>query len=153
MASSGDDSWRSGIALTFRAAVFGQTIAVLGQALLAGLAISGDARALAAHMINGGLALLISGVQVVFGVLMKSQLPRWALIASVALFLGEGIQMASGRLHLFAVHLPLGLALFAGLVPLVLWLDTGHAVLGVEDAEDGVSILSRLSKSSTGGKQ
>jgi hypothetical protein len=30
--------------------------------------------------------------------------------------------MASGRRHLFAIHLPLGLALFATLVPVVLWI-------------------------------
>jgi hypothetical protein len=128
-------------------------IAVLVQAALAGLALSGYGRALSAHMVNGALSLLISLLQVGFGVLLKNQLPRWALRVSVVLLGGEGIQMASGRLQLFAVHLPLGLALFAGLVPLVLWLETGHAMLGLEDAEVGVSILSRLSKLSTGGKQ
>jgi hypothetical protein len=149
----GNDDWRSGIALGFRVAVIGQMIAVLCQALLAGLALSGDAAALSAHMLNGGLAVLISVLLVVFGVLLKNQLPRWALAVSVALLGGEGVQMASGRWHLFVVHLPLGLALFAGLVSLVLWLETGHAVLGVEDVEIGVSIRSRLSKLSTGGKQ
>ena len=155
MVSGRNDNWQSGIALGFRAAAIGQMIAVLCQALLAGLALSGDSGALAAHMVNGAIALVISLLQVLFAMRLKisNQLPRWALVASLGLLFGEGLQMASGRLHLFVVHLPVGLALFTGLVPLVLWLETGHAVLGVEDAEDGVSILSRLSKSSTGGKQ
>jgi hypothetical protein len=91
-------------------------------------------------MTNGGLALLISVVQVVFGVLGKNQLPRWAPIASVALFLGEGIQMASGRLHLFALHVPLGLALFARLAPLVWWITTGRSVPIAENASEKVGV-------------
>src|SRR5713101_5232647 len=126
-------------------------VAVVGQALLAGLALSGDAGALGAHMVNGGLALLISVVQVVFGLLGKSQLPRWALIASVALFLGEGAQMASGRLHLFVVHLPLGLALFAGLAPLVLWITTEHATPTSENASEQGAVRSPMTGWPTGG--
>jgi hypothetical protein len=59
---------------------------------------------------------------VVFGLLLRNKLPNWALAASFGLFLGEMAQMASGRRHWFALHLPLGLALCAMLVPLVLWI-------------------------------
>jgi hypothetical protein len=150
VASGTKEKWRSGIALGFRAMVIGQTIALFGQALIGGLALSGEASALDAHMVNGGIALVISLAQVVFGLLMKGQLPRWALIASVTLLFGEGMQMASGRLHLFFVHLPLGLVLFAGLVPVVLWIVAGGAA--AEEAGNEAAVRSSRPKLSIGGR-
>ncbi|GEM_PF-5998901 len=50
----GKGFWRSKISFGFRAAVIGQTLAVAGQALLAGMALSGSANAAEAHMKLGG---------------------------------------------------------------------------------------------------
>jgi hypothetical protein len=115
-------SWRSAILLGFRASAIGQMIALFGQALLAGSALSGNSASLTAHMMIGGLALVFSIAQGIFGLFLRNELPEWVLAASAGLLLGEIAQMASGRRHLFAIHLPLGLALFATLVPLVLWI-------------------------------
>ena len=115
------DKPRPGIVSAFRAAVIGQTLAVFLQPLLAGLALSGNLGALNAHMMLGGLALLISLAQVVLALFLGSDMPRPAVAASVGLFVGEGAQMASGRLHLFVFHLPIGAALFAGLTLTSLW--------------------------------
>jgi len=115
------DKPRPGIISAFRAAVIGQTLAVFLQPLLAGLALSGNLGALNAHMMLGGLALLISLAQVVLALFLGSDMPRPAVAASVGLFVGEGAQMASGRLHLFVFHLPIGAALFAGLTLTSLW--------------------------------
>jgi hypothetical protein len=41
--SGSKETWSSAVAIGFRVAAMGQMIAVLGQALLAGLALSGDA--------------------------------------------------------------------------------------------------------------
>ena len=115
------DKPRPGIISAFRAAVIGQTLAVFLQPLLAGLALSGNLGALNAHMMLGGLALLISLAQVVLALFLGNDMPRPAVAASVGLFVGEGAQMASGRLHLFVFHLPIGAALFAGLTLTSLW--------------------------------
>ena len=115
------DKPRPGLISAFRAAVIGQTLAVFLQPLLAGLALSGNLGALNAHMMLGGLALLISLAQVVLALFLGSDMPRPAVAASVGLFVGEGAQMASGRLHLFVFHLPIGAALFAGLTLTSLW--------------------------------
>jgi hypothetical protein len=128
MVVSNSDNWRSAILIGFRAAAGGQMVAVFAQALLGGLALSGNSGALTAHMVNGALALVLSIVQMVFGLLLKSKLPPWVLAASVGLFLGEMAQMASGRRYLFAIHFPLGLALFATLVPLMLWIVRGTSM-------------------------
>ena len=119
--SGSNDTARSSVLLGFRAAVVGQTLAVAGQSLLAGLALSGSAVALNAHMVLGGFALLTSLLQLGLALPLRHALPRWIVPASVGLLVGEGIQMASGKLHLFALHLPLGLALFAGLTAFSLW--------------------------------
>jgi hypothetical protein len=118
-------NWRSVALFGFRASAVGQMIAVFGQAVLAGLALSGSPGALDAHMMNGAIAVVFSIAQVVFGLLSRSELPRWALAASIGLLLGEGAQMASGRFYWLAVHLPLGVALFAMLVPLIVWIVRG----------------------------
>ena len=115
------DKPRPGLISAFRAAVIGQTLAVFLQPLLAGLALSGNLAALNAHMMLGGLALLISLAQVVLALFLGSDMPRPAVAASVGLFVGEGAQMASGRLHMFVFHLPIGAALFAGLTLTSLW--------------------------------
>lgn len=111
--ASDAEIWRFNIARGFRATIVGHTVALFGQAVLAGLALSGDADALPAHMTLGALTLLISASQVSPALMSRTQIPRWALLASIALLGGDGIQMASGRLHLFVVHLPLGLPLVA----------------------------------------
>ena len=112
---------RQGIISAFRGAVLGQTLAVFLQPLLAGLALSGNLGALNAHMMLGGLALFISLVQVVLAFFLGNDIQRTAIAASVGLFFGEGAQMASGRLHLFVFHLPIGAALFAGVMLSSLW--------------------------------
>ena len=119
--ASGSGNWRTAILLGFRACIVGQMIAIFSQALLAGSALSGNPGSLTSHVTIGGVALVFSILQLGFGILLTNKLPGWVLVASAGLLVGEIAQMASGRRHWFAVHLPLGLALFATLVPLVLW--------------------------------
>lgn len=107
----------------FRIATSMQALTLLAQAMLAGMALAGSSMALRAHMLNGAATVLVSAVQGGFAVILwrSRQLPRWPLIASVVLLAGQLAQMASGRLHLFALHLPLGVGLFGVLTVLVLW--------------------------------
>jgi hypothetical protein len=121
-------NWPSAILFGFRLAVLAQTLAVISQALLAGLALSGNAGALKTHMELGGLALLASVGQLAFSLLLRRELPSWIVSASAGLAIGEGVQMVSGRLHLFALHLPLGAVLFAGLTVSSLWAIGGTPV-------------------------
>ena len=139
---------RSGISSAFRAAVIGQTLAVFLQPLLAGLALSGDLGALNAHMVLGGLALVISVVQVVLALSPGHDVPRPAIAASVGLFLGEGVQMASGRLGLFVLHLPVGATLFAGLTLMSLW---ALNVVPICDCRQSVTTRASPARSMIGG--
>jgi len=96
-----------------------QVLAMLAQAVLAGLALSGRP-VLPAHMVNGSVVLLGGFVQLIFALWLRNsnELPPYTLSASIALPAGEALQMASGRLGLLAVHLPLGVGLFG----LMAWL-------------------------------
>ena len=121
MAFGISDQPRAGIISAFRAAVLGQTVAVFLQPLLAGLALSGNPAALDAHRVLGGVALLISVVQVVLALFLSNDIRLPPIATSMGLFLGEGAQMASGGLHLFGFHLFFGASLFAGLALSSLW--------------------------------
>lgn len=113
--------WRSTVSFGFRAAVIAQTLAVAGQAVLAGLALSGTASAVDAHMVLGGFALLACLMQMALALALGHELPRWLVFLSGGLAFGQVAQMASGKLHLFALHIPLGVALFAGLTVSSMW--------------------------------
>jgi hypothetical protein len=111
------------LARGFRLVIAAQAIALLAQATLAGLALSGRTSALLAHMFVGGAAFFISAVQValVFLLWRLAHAPGWLIAASIGLTAAEGSQMASGRLQLFALHLPLGTALFGASIALAIW--------------------------------
>jgi hypothetical protein len=94
-------------ATVFRLAIAAQGTASLVQALLAGLAISGSDAALDAHKPVGGANTLITTVQAV-AAKRSAQIPRWAVAASIGFLFTDAAQMAAGRLHLLALHLPLG---------------------------------------------
>ena len=141
MHKSEDISWRPALRSVFRACVVGQAIAVFGQAVLAGSALSGNQSALSAHMVNGAIAVLISLLQVLSAVPLRKDLPRWVIAASLGLLVAEGLQMYSGRIHLFALRLPLGVALFGALVPLVVWASSTRRLIPVDRRADAGDAL------------
>ncbi|MBS0420945.1 MAG: hypothetical protein JSR66_24755 [Proteobacteria bacterium] len=110
-------------AIAFRIAASAQAFGMLIQAVLAGMALSNSAMALTAHMFNGATTFLVSALQAGSAVILwrSREIPRWPLIASVVLMAGDLAQMVSGRLHVFALHLPLGVGLFGVLAMLVYW--------------------------------
>lgn len=96
----------------FRLAIAAQGTALLVQVRLPGLTISGSDAALNAHKSIGGAITLISTVQAIVAVLSRSsaQIPRWPLTATIGFLFTDAAQMVAGRLHLFALHVPLGVA-------------------------------------------
>ena len=130
-----------GFVISFRMAASAPVLAMFAQVVLAGLAFSDSAIALTAHMLNGAAAVLASAVQTGFAVLLWRwrEVPRWPLIASVAVLAGELSQMVSGRFHVSALHLPLGVGLFGALTVLVFsaW------SLRLERAATGLSVEHR----------
>jgi hypothetical protein len=112
-----------GTVLGFRLVASAAAAAMLMQAVLAGLALSGRPAALNAHMFNGAAVFVLSAAEVVIAILLRraKDLPRWALVASAVLLLGQILQMLSGRFHLLSVHIPLGVGLFGLMMVLAYW--------------------------------
>jgi hypothetical protein len=99
-----------------------QATALMAQAVLAGLALGG-APALGAHWAVGGASLLLALVQVGAALLLwrSRRAPAWLFAANLLFLAADGAQAAAGRAHAFAVHLPLGVALFAAAAGLSIW--------------------------------
>ena len=117
-------AWTTGLVWGFRLAIAAQAVALVVQTIWAGLALSGcSTDALAARMLVGGIIFVISAAQVVLMFLLwrVAQVPGWLTAASVGLIVADGLQMASGRLQIFAIHLPLGAGLFGAPIALAIW--------------------------------
>jgi hypothetical protein len=84
-------------ATVFRLAIAAQGTALQVQALLAGLAISGNDAALDAHKPVGGAITLISTVQAIaaFPLRRSAQIPRWPLADSIGFLFTDAAQMAA----------------------------------------------------------
>jgi len=100
-----------------------QAAALMAQGLLAGLALAGGSSALGLHMAVGTVSLVLAVVQVGAVLLLWRQgRGPLRLVAANLLFLaGDGVQAVAGSAHLFALHLPLGVALFGAAVALLIW--------------------------------
>lgn len=127
------------LAMMFRLVIVAQAAALLPQALLAGLGLSGSEAALDAHMSFGGAILLLAAVQVLAALLLRrsARIPRWPVVASIGLLVADAVQMVAGRLQLFALHLPLGVALFGVSIGLAIYALAGRPTRMAELAGAG----------------
>jgi hypothetical protein len=103
-------------------------VLVLAQPVLAGLFLTGDVDAIAVHSaIGSGLApvAIVLIVSTVLYVIRRGSL--WVLPAAVVLFLATGLQIGMGYSRVLQIHVPLGVALTAAAVALVVWAWTPGA--------------------------
>ncbi|TKK85930.1 hypothetical protein FDA94_23830 [Herbidospora galbida] len=97
---------------------------VLGQALLAGLFVTGDADLLSSHEGNAGVTHSLLYVQLVVAFLFwRRRRVAWPLWATAGLVAAETLQIWAGIERNLGVHFPLGMAIFGGsaVVTLALW--------------------------------
>lgn len=103
--------------LVNRVLVSVHAVAMIGQPVFAGGYLSGDYDMLWAHRWGAdivsylGLAQLLAAV-----VLWRVRGPRWLLGAGVLIVAGESAQYLVGLAGALDLHLPLGVALVAGMV-------------------------------------
>jgi hypothetical protein len=106
-----------------RTVVTVHALAVFAQPVLAGQFLDGNTAMVAVH---GGVAVLIELVglvQIPFAVLLwrPGRGPLWPTGLSVLLFLAEGMQAGFGYTRMLAVHVPLGVAIVATMLLLLVW--------------------------------
>ena len=109
--------------LLFRTVVTCETALALGQAVLAGSFLSGHSGALDLHALNATATGLTAVAQTVAALLLwrPGGGPGWPALASAELFAAEAGQMARGYGRVLAVHVPLGVAVIAGTLLMLVW--------------------------------
>jgi hypothetical protein len=104
----------SGLFNAFRVFVTLQAVAILGQAIFAGILLEGDGRTL--HAANSAAVHLFALLQVIFAILVwrpGRQSARY-IMPSVLLLLFGFLQSAMGGAHNRYIHIPLGALMLAG---------------------------------------
>ena len=96
---------------------------ILLQAVFAGRLIEGDARSLMLHGLTARLLVLCGLIQLGVAVQLwrKGIAPRGFAFASAGFVVGLVLTFGAGELHLPALHVPLAIMLFGGLVRQMLW--------------------------------
>lgn len=98
-----------------RATVTALALAVFAQPVLAGLFLGGNADMIGVHGGIGALIELLALVQIIVAVVFwrAGHGPAWPILAGAGIFLAVFAQAAAGYVRLLALHLPLGVTLFA----------------------------------------
>jgi hypothetical protein len=90
------------------------------QATLAGRFLSGEDSSVKIHEVTGWVIAAICLIQIVLAVVVK-EIPLWFVIASIAIFLGEGLQVGTGYGRFLNVHIPLSILITAVVIWQILW--------------------------------
>jgi hypothetical protein len=90
------------------------------QATLAGQFLSGEDSAVKIHEVTGWVIAGICLIQIVIAVVVKT-VPLWFVISSVAVFLGEGLQVGTGYGRFLNVHIPLSILITTFVIWQILW--------------------------------
>src|SRR4051794_15230858 len=96
-------------------------LAVLGQAVLAGMFVTGDVGMLTMHGLN---AVVVAGAALLYAIAgiplaRKDRAARRLIILGTVAFVLAFVQIALGGAQVLALHIPLGVAIFATAVRMV----------------------------------
>lgn len=94
------------------------TLAVFTQATLAGLFLSGDDAAVQFHEVTGWILPAICLIQTIVAI---RSTPLAFIMATVAIFLCEGLQIGTGYGRFLSVHIPLSVVIAGVLVGQLVW--------------------------------
>ncbi|WP_229803022.1 hypothetical protein [Planobispora rosea] len=102
-------------------------LGVLGQAMLAGLFVTGDVDLLRWHRDNGGFTAGMLFCQLVAAILLwrPGRGPAWPAWATAALTVAETIQVFLGQERILVGHFPLGVTVFGASAVLTWWVWYG----------------------------
>lgn len=103
-----------------RAVLILHALGVLMQATLAGRFLSGEDASVKIHEVTGWVIAGICLIQIVLAVVVK-EIPLWFVVASVVIFLGEGLQVGTGYGRFLNVHIPLSILITAAVIWQILW--------------------------------
>ncbi len=107
----------------YRAIVLINLLVVFIQFVFAGQILGGSDSAVTTHGATGLLLVTIAVVQTTMSVFMRVQgvCPRWLVPANIGILLAEVIEAVSGHFHGVALHVPLAVAIFGGIMRQLFW--------------------------------
>ncbi|UXY18110.1 hypothetical protein N8I84_04750 [Streptomyces cynarae] len=119
----GRHSVRPWALVLFRTVVTCEAVLAVGQAVLAGSFLSGHYGALDLHALNATATGLVAVAQIVASALLwrPGGGPGWPALTGIALFGAEAGQIAMGYARVLAVHVPLGVAIIACTLLMLVW--------------------------------
>ncbi|MFG2072337.1 hypothetical protein [Nonomuraea maritima] len=120
------------IVWALRVTATGHLIGVLGQAVLAGMFVTGDVDLLAWHRDNAGFTYVLLFLQLVAAVLLwrPARFAGWPALATLGLVVAETAQVALGNARIIAAHFPLGMAIFGMSAVVTVWTWRGLRTAG-----------------------
>ncbi|WP_219413090.1 hypothetical protein [Pseudonocardia nigra] len=97
--------------------------AVLAQPVLAGMFLTGDVDAIAAHGLIGSLLALVAMfvIAATLAYVVGGRGRVWVVPVAVLLFLADGFQIGMGYARQLQLHVPLGVAIVTASVLLAIW--------------------------------
>ena len=102
-------------------------LAVIAQATLAGMFLSGSGTALSWHEMTARALAGICVLQIATTGLLRVRgvCPTWMLISAIAILLTEVLETYSGYRGILVVHVPLAMGIFGGVMRQLLWAVRG----------------------------
>jgi hypothetical protein len=102
-------------------------LAVLTQGTLAGMFLSGSGMALSWHAMTARALVGLCLIQIALTVLLRVRgaCPTWLPVAAIAVLLAEVLETYSGYRGILAVHVPLALGIFGGIMRQLFWVVRG----------------------------
>ncbi|MEV0970765.1 hypothetical protein [Microtetraspora glauca] len=106
-----------------RIAATGHLVGVLGQAVLAGLFVTGNVDMLTQHRDNAGVTHVMLYLQLVAAIVLwrPGRGPSWPAWAGAALVALETAQVVLGQNRILAGHFPLGVTIFGASAVMAVW--------------------------------
>jgi hypothetical protein len=96
-------------------------LGVIAQATLAGQFLSGADVAVPLHEVTGWVVAALGLLQIILAMVAR-YVPLWFVIASVATFLGEALQVGTGYGRFLGVHIPLSILIFGLVIWQTIWI-------------------------------
>jgi hypothetical protein len=108
---------------TYRTVVLVNFLVIFAQFAFAGQMLGGNGSAVALHGYTGVLLVLIGLVQAALSIGLKAKriAPTWLVVANVGIVAAEVTEAVCGHFHHVALHVPLALAIFAGVMRQLFW--------------------------------
>ena len=108
---------------TYRTVVLINLLLIFAQFSFAGQMLAGSNTAVRFHGFTGLLLVLIALIQAALSIVLKAKGigPTWLVGANVGVIVAVATEAVCGHFHYLALHVPLALGIFAGVMRQLFW--------------------------------